>query len=136
MRIDTAPLQKAIFGGQLLTAQGWVQWFSAIGSALKGEWGRQSPRLTYTGVATALSAIFDYKGVSVDVYLRWSDGTDLGGGTITLPQQVIKMRLPVYDSTGLLGVALAENNTITLPSATASGECFLAGHLLLKQSGD
>lgn len=133
MRIDKAPMSKPFLGGKLFTTQGWAQWFSALGTALSGEWSTQTPTLAVGGGAPTPSGVtFVYRGATVFIDLRWSDASDLGGGSVELPKQVQAMILPIYDSTGLAGVATASGTTITLPSVVVSGTAHLVGELILE----
>lgn len=133
MRVGNAPMSKPFWDGRLFKTQGWSQWFSSLGTALFGEWSVQTPTLAVGGGAPSPSGVtFVYRGATVFVDLRWSDASDLGGGSVILPKQVQAMILPIYDSTGLAGVATASGTTITLPSVVVSGTAHLVGELILE----
>lgn len=134
MRIFDAPMSKPFWDGKLFRTQGWQQWFSALGTALKGDWSKESPTLSVAGGAPLpVGVTFVYRGATVFIDLRWSDSSDLGGGSVTLPREVQSMILPIYDTTGLAGTASVSGTTITLPSLVVSGTAHLVGELILEE---
>ena len=142
MKIDNAPVQEDMFQEDQLN-QGWLQWFSAVGDALAGEWSTGSWNLSPIGMTETPSVEVVFSGGIVYFSIQWNDAVDFTSASLRTPQiggkylQVNPGVLCLWSADGALEKGIrVSSDTLNLPDGSFASGLLLEGTLsLLKQTG-
>ena len=133
MRVNEAPIKKPLIGEGFIDGKVWMQWFTSLADALKGEWDEGKRTITANSPAPSpIDNYFSVQGRQVFCRIKW-DATTLGG-TLTLFDKFEDGILTLYDGTTIVQGVQVVSNTITLPSLVTNNETILTGTLVLKRS--
>lgn len=133
MILSEAPIKKPIIKESIVDGKVWMQWFTSLADAIKGEWTEGSKVIIVNSPApTPISNYFSVQGRQVFCRIKWN-ATTLGG-TLELFSKFEDGILNLYDGTTLLQGVKVVDNIVTLPSLSTSGETILTGTLVLKRS--
>lgn len=126
--ISQIPSKNAIADGKGNVERGWLQWLSAIGDALAGEWGLQNPSVT-SSTGTVESAELVRQGAVTQVTVTVNCSGDYTAPTsisgIPKAQAGAILQVVLLDGSGnLMGSApawIAPGSTTATISSAATG---------------
>ena len=116
----------------------WLRFFSQLGDALFGKWGKEERNYTRTNIAEAPDIQqISYLGKTVHYLLVWNEGTTFSTSILELDRTdygVYPSGLFVVDDGQLkTSVALVDGKTITLPDLTTTKKLIVQGTALIKE---
>ena len=132
MKIESAPIKKPFIDELIVNGKVWIQWLTALGDALQGEW--TEGKRTLVGV-TAVSNYFSFQGLQVFCRIELTEALS---GTIQVmdaKNKAIQFEdgiLNLYEGTALIQGVEVSGTTINLPSL-GSANRILTGTLVLKR---
>lgn len=141
MKVDFAPIQINPLDDGGGFVQGWLQWVSSVGEALKGQWSSNSWALTLSGASAAPDQIHTiFRGKLLQTTIIWESGVIMSSATISFPFED-KDQLQFED--GMLHVwigsthqsgAVVSDGVIQIPDLSTGEKVTLEGTLILKEN--
>jgi hypothetical protein len=131
--VPVPPIKTALGDGSkpLPSASGWLQFFQKVGSVLSGVWGRQ--RYSPASSLPPTDFLIQYLGDGgFNFVLRFAGGAM--PSSLPLPKSVHRQLVPFFNEQGLIGVGLADGETLSLPSYAGSLESCASGFLFIKEA--
>ena len=157
MNLNPAPIKEIMLNSTGLLSQVWIQFFSSLGTGLKGEWESSEYKLeikpippSTTTVDMADRTVLSKKGSTIELSMSFDNGRDFSPGdgfyfSIEIAsfstQNVNKKNaqfeetfLNVYDksSRALIAGALVSGDKIFLPKLHITESFNILGTLILK----
>jgi len=157
MNLNPAPIKEIMLNSTGLLSQVWIQFFSSLGTGLKGEWESSEYKLeikpippSTTTVDMADRTVLSKKGSTIELSMSFENGRDFSPGdgfyfSIEIAsfstQNVNKKNaqfeetfLNVYDksSRALIAGALVSGDKIFLPKLHITESFNISGTLILK----
>ena len=157
MNLNPAPIKEIMLNSTGLLSQVWIQFFSSLGTGLKGEWESSEYKLeikpippSTTTVDMADRTVLSKKGSTIELSMSFDNGRDFSPGdgfyfSIEIAsfstQNVNKKNaqfeetfLNVYDksSRALIAGALVSGDKIFLPKLHITESFNISGTLILK----
>ena len=132
MKIENAPIKKPFIDELIVNGKVWLQWLTALGDALQGEW--TEGERTLVGI-TAVSNYFSFQGLQV--FCRIELDVALSGTiqVMDAKNKAIQFEdgiLNLYEGTTLIQGVEVSGTTINLPTL-GSASRILTGTLVLKR---
>jgi len=132
MKIENAPIKKPFIDELIVNGKVWIQWLTALGDALQGEWTEGAR--TLVGI-TAVSNYFSFQGKQVFCRIEIEEALS---GTIQVmdaKNKAIQFEdgiLNLYEGTALIQGVEVSGTTINLPILGIANR-ILTGTLVLKR---
>ena len=159
MNLSPAPIKDIMLNSTGLLNQVWIQFFSSLGTGLKGEWDSSEYKIEITSVPNppnppttldmADRTVLAKKGSTVELSMSFDGPRDFSPGngfefrieianfsTQTVNKKYLQFEetfLNIYDLNGSLqGGAKASGNSIILPKISITSAFNISGTLILK----
>tara|TARA_R110000772_G_scaffold12811_1_gene38438 strand:+ start:91 stop:489 length:399 start_codon:yes stop_codon:yes gene_type:complete len=132
MKIENAPIKKPFINDTMVDGKVWIQWLTAFGSALQGDW-TEGKRILVGGNST--KNYFSFQGLQVFCRIEFENALS---GTIEVldgKNKAIQFEdgmLNLYEGTTLIQGVEVSGTTINLPSLGIANR-ILTGTLVLKR---
>jgi len=144
MNITPSPIKEVLLNETGLLNQVWIQFFSSIGTGLKGEWSKSEYKIEINNTPTDLipdRTVLAQKGSTIALSIHFNGSTTFNNANFNIKGSNNKdlnfedSYLNIYQDGGtLLGGAFVSGNTISIPNVSSVGHCNISGTLILKET--
>jgi hypothetical protein len=134
MIITTPPIKNPMFNNVDATlADGWLQWYSAIGDVLAGDFSNSNRALTSTDITgTGATLRINYRGNVADCLFVYPNGLSSSDGSLEVTYTLLDSNLSITVGNVLqTASAYTDGKLIHIPTMATSQKVVIQGTVFL-----
>lgn len=137
INLNRPPLKDMATQSNVFTST-WLRFFSQLGDAVFGKWGKEERKYTRTNIAKEPDVQqISYLGKTVHYLLVWNTGATFSTSILELDKTDYKVfpsgLFVIKNGQVQTDVALIEGKTITLPDLTTANRLIVQGTALIDE---